>query len=178
MVLKTTSAAGSVSATLRNERAASPVLSASDPAVASGIRTRTLNGTRSIGAGVVNLDEVQKVIEGNISQAARDGPGRCGPRESLHAVRRSVILGNGACSKNSSISSSLPSATSSTNASWRALASAARFAGSLSSFCRAIAAGGVVIGFHRHQVDNSVESLGIGDGQLDRKQLRPRRSTG
>jgi hypothetical protein len=125
MVLKTTRPAGSLSSTLRVDF---PASSGDRPAASMGIADG--DGRALDGRGRVDLDEVEQVVEGHVGQAA----GEEHREDAVFAdgfVERGdeVLLVMVPFSKYSSISSSLPSATSSTSASWRVLASAARLAG-------------------------------------------------
>ena len=109
------------------------------------------------------------MIGGHVGQAARNSTGKM--RSSRMASCSAAIRcssGMVPFSKYSSISSSLPSATSSTSASCARLGVGRQGRGNLADLAAAIAAGRVEERLHGHQVDHAVKSLRIDDGQLDR----------
>ena len=112
------------------------------------------DGRALAGGGDVELEEVEEVVGGDVAEGA-------GVEDGEDAVFADGVVdgrmrwssGRVPWEKNSSMSSSLPSATSSTRASWAALASASRLGGDGAAGAAAVAGGGVEKGFHGDEVD-------------------------
>ena len=179
MVLKTTSAAGSLSATLRNE---TPSPRSESPLAVRrhSLHRRRLHGDgRALdGRGRVDLEEVEQMIGGHVGQAA----GKQHREDAVFAngfVERGdeVLLGDGALGEVLFHQLVFAFGDQLDQRFVRGLGlrreAGGNFAGDLAA---AIAAGRVVEGLHGDQVDDAVKSLASEMGNWTGTQLRPQRS--